>query len=236
MIQLMHVSKKYGRNYALDNINLTIQQGEFVYVVGPSGAGKSTLIKLLYRQMLPTKGRIRINKFDLTRLKARQIPFLRRELGIVFQDFKLLPRLTAYENVAYAMEVTEKNPRLIRSRVMDVLSMVGLSSKSRRFPDELSGGEQQRVAIARAIVNRPSVVIADEPTGNLDPTTSLEIIKIFEHINQQNTTVIMATHNNEIVDQRPQRVVEIVDGRLRRDESKGAYKNAAVYLQTPYHR
>lgn len=234
MIQFNNVSKKYNRTVALQNINLHIEQGEFMYVVGPSGAGKSTLIKLLYRQIQPSKGVIRINKFNLTKMKERNVPFLRRELGIVFQDFKLLPRLTAYENIAYAMEVTEKKPNLIRSQVLGVMNMVGLSSKRSRFPNELSGGEQQRVAIARAIVNRPRIVIADEPTGNLDPATSADIMDIFENINRQGTTVIMATHNNEMVDKRPHRLLEIVAGQIVRDENKGAYHDAPVYTKTPY--
>ncbi|MFD1672501.1 cell division ATP-binding protein FtsE [Agrilactobacillus yilanensis] len=229
MIQFINVSKKYNRTYALREINLRIEPGEFLYIVGPSGAGKSTLIKLLYRQIRPTSGLIRINKFNLTKMKNRNVPYLRRELGVVFQDFKLLPRLTTYENVAYAMEVTEKRPTIIRNRVMDVLNLVGLASKSRRFPDELSGGEQQRVAIARAIVNRPKIVIADEPTGNLDPQTSAEIINIFENVNRQGTSVIMATHNSEMVNQRPHRLIEVVQGQIVRDENKGAYHHAAIY-------
>lgn len=229
MIQFVDVSKRYNRTYALQDVNLRIENGEFIYIVGPSGAGKSTLIKLLYRQILPTQGIIRINKFNLTKMKNREVPYLRRELGVVFQDYKLLPRLTTYENVAYAMEVTEKKPKMIRNRVMEVLNLVGLSSKTHRFPNDLSGGEQQRVAIARAIVNRPKIVIADEPTGNLDPGTSAEIINIFEHINQQGTSVIMATHNNEMVDQRPHRVIEVVAGRIVRDEHKGGYHHAALY-------
>ncbi|KRM31147.1 cell-division associated ABC transporter, ATP binding FtsE subunit [Agrilactobacillus composti DSM 18527 = JCM 14202] len=228
MIQFVDVSKKFQRKTVLENINLTIQQGEFVYIVGPSGAGKSTLIQLLYRQLLPSKGIIWVNQFDLTKMKAKGVPYLRRELGIVFQDFKLLPKLTVFENVAYAMAVTEKKPALIRRRVLEVLKEMGLANLRHRFPSELSGGEQQRVAIARAIVNRPSIVIADEPTGNLDPETAAGIINIFEAIHRQGSTVIMATHNHELVDRRPHRVVEIVAGQIVRDQAKGAYHYAGI--------
>ena len=200
MIELKNVVKEYPNGItALKGIDLTIEQGEFVYIVGASGSGKSTLIKTLYREEKITSGIIKVNEYDLVRMKDRQVPYLRRELGVVFQDYRLLPRLTAYENVAYAMEVIEKRPEEIKSRVIEVLEMVGLKDKIRRYPSELSGGEQQRVAIARAITNKPSVLIADEPTGNLDPDTSNEIMEIIERINQQNTTVIMATHNQSIV-------------------------------------
>ena len=176
---MMNVSKKYGKGIlAVNNLSVRIQDGEFVYVVGPSGAGKSTFIKMMYRQEKATKGRITVGKYDLTKMREREIPYLRRYVGVVFQDFKLLPRLTVYENVAYAMEVIEKSPKEIQRRVEEVLALVNLTHRMTMFPDQLSGGEQQRVAIARAIVNTPAVLIADEPTGNLDPETSMEIMDI----------------------------------------------------------
>ncbi|BDR57945.1 cell division ATP-binding protein FtsE [Xylocopilactobacillus apicola] len=225
MIELKNVIKKYPNGIvALKGIDLKIEQGEFAYIVGPSGSGKSTLIKTLYREERVTSGIIKVNEYDLMRMTHKQVPYLRRELGIVFQDFRLLPRLTAYENVAYAMEVIEKRPEEIKSRVMEVLEMVGLKDKIRRYPNELSGGEQQRVAIARAITNKPSILIADEPTGNLDPDTSNEIMDIIERINQQNTTVIMATHNQSIVNQYVHRVLTIQQGRLVSDQEEGGYR------------
>ncbi|MGL5899181.1 MAG: cell division ATP-binding protein FtsE [Lactobacillaceae bacterium] len=228
MIELKNVVKKYPNGItALKGIDLTIDQGEFVYIVGASGSGKSTLIKTLYREEKVTSGIIKVNEYDLVRMKDRRVPYLRRELGVVFQDYRLLPRLTAYENVAYAMEVIEKRPEEIKSRVIEVLEMVGLKDKIRRYPSELSGGEQQRVAIARAITNKPSVLIADEPTGNLDPDTSNEIMEIIERINQQNTTVIMATHNQSIVNNYVHRVITIKHGRLVSDQEKGAYRYEA---------
>ncbi|MEG0471890.1 MAG: cell division ATP-binding protein FtsE, partial [Solibacillus sp.] len=196
MIQMKNVIKKYPNGVVATNgITIEIKKGEFVYVVGPSGAGKSTFIKLMYREEKPTSGDVIVNGINLRTLKANRIPHLRRQLGVVFQDFKLLPRLTVYENVAFAMEVIEEQPKVIRQRVMEVLELVGLKHKVRMFPSELSGGEQQRVSIARSIVNRPKVMIADEPTGNLDPDTSWEIMNIFEEINRQGTTIVMATHN-----------------------------------------
>lgn len=228
MIELKNVIKKYPNGItALKGIDLSIDQGEFVYIVGTSGSGKSTLIKTLYREEKVTSGIIKVNEYDLVRMKDRRVPYLRRELGVVFQDYRLLPRLTAYENVAYAMEVIEKRPEEIKTRVIEVLEMVGLKDKIRRYPNELSGGEQQRVAIARAITNKPSVLIADEPTGNLDPDTSDEIMEIIERINQQNTTVIMATHNQGIVDHYVHRVITIKQGRLVSDQEKGAYRYEA---------
>lgn len=224
MIELKNVVKKYSNGIsALKGIDLKIEQGEFVYIVGPSGSGKSTLIKTLYREEKVNSGIIKVNEYDLMRMTNRQVPYLRRELGVVFQDFRLLPRLTAYENVAYAMEVIEKRPAEIKTRVMEVLEMVGLKDKIRRYPNEISGGEQQRVAIARAITNKPSILIADEPTGNLDPETSDGIMEIIEKINQQNTTVIMATHNQSIVDQYTHRVLTIQNGHLVSDQEEGAY-------------
>ncbi len=219
-----NVVKKYPNGVVATNgITVDIRQGEFVYVVGPSGAGKSTFIKLMYREEKATSGDVIVNGINLTTLKQSRIPKMRRHLGIVFQDFKLLPRLTVYENVAFAMEVIEEQPRKIRQRVLEVLELVGLKHKVRMLPSELSGGEQQRVAIARSIVNMPKVVIADEPTGNLDPETSWEIMNIFEEINARGTTIVMATHNREIVNTIRRRVIAIEGGMIARDEYGGDY-------------
>ena len=224
MIQMNNVVKKYPNGVvAANGISVDIKKGEFVYVVGPSGAGKSTFIKLMYREEKPTSGDVVIAGMNLTTLKNRQVPQLRRQLGVVFQDFKLLPRLNVYENVAFALEVIEENPKDIRKRVMEVLDLVGLKHKVRMFPNELSGGEQQRVAIARSIVNMPKVVIADEPTGNLDPETSWEIMNIFEEINTRGTTIVMATHNREIVNTIRKRVIAIEGGLIVRDVYGGDY-------------
>ncbi|HWK21928.1 MAG TPA: cell division ATP-binding protein FtsE [Ureibacillus sp.] len=224
MIQMKNVVKKYPNGVvAANGISIDIKKGEFVYVVGPSGAGKSTFIKLMYREEKPTSGDVIIAGINLSTLKKRQVPYLRRQLGVVFQDFKLLPRLNVYENVAFALEVIEENPKEIRKRVMEVLDLVGLKHKVRMFPDELSGGEQQRVSIARSIVNKPKVVIADEPTGNLDPETSWEIMNIFEEINTRGTTIIMATHNREIVNTIRKRVIAIEGGLIVRDVYGGDY-------------
>lgn len=224
MIQMNNVVKKYPNGVvAANGISVDIKKGEFVYVVGPSGAGKSTFIKLMYREEKPTSGEVVIAGMNLSTLKNRQVPYLRRQLGVVFQDFKLLPRLNVYENVAFALEVIEENPKDIRKRVMDVLDLVGLKHKVRMFPNELSGGEQQRVSIARSIVNTPKVVIADEPTGNLDPETSWEIMNIFEEINTRGTTIVMATHNREIVNTIRKRVIAIEGGLIVRDVYGGGY-------------
>lgn len=224
MIQMSNVVKKYPNGVvAANGLTIEIKQGEFVYVVGPSGAGKSTFIKLMYREEKPTSGDVIIAGTNLSTLKNRQVPYLRRQLGVVFQDFKLLPRLNVFENVAYAMEVIEEDPQVIRKRVMDVLDLVGLKHKVRMFPNELSGGEQQRVSIARSIVNMPKVVIADEPTGNLDPDTSWEIMNIFEEINARGTTIVMATHNREIVNTIRKRVIAIEGGLIVRDARGGDY-------------
>ncbi|MFC0187397.1 cell division ATP-binding protein FtsE [Fictibacillus aquaticus] len=224
MIEMIDVWKTYPNGVmALNGIDVFIEKGDFVYVVGPSGAGKSTFIKCMYREERPTKGAIMINGTNLAKVKERQIPKVRRKIGVVFQDFKLLPKLTVYENVAFALEVIEESPKVIRQRVMEVLDLVKLKSKARMFPDELSGGEQQRVSIARSIVNRPPVIIADEPTGNLDPETAWEIMDIFKEINERGTTVVMATHNKEIVNTIKHRVIAIEGGRIVRDEAKGDY-------------
>ncbi|WP_432357615.1 cell division ATP-binding protein FtsE [Sporosarcina sp. UB5] len=224
MIVMKDVYKKYPNGVvAANGINVEIGRGEFVYVVGPSGAGKSTFIKMMYREETPTKGDIIINGINLATLRNKRVPYLRRQIGVVFQDFKLLPKLNVYENVAFALEVIEESPKQIRKKVNDVLALVGLTQKARMFPNELSGGEQQRVSIARSIVNVPKVVIADEPTGNLDPETSWEIMKIFEQINARGTTIVMATHNKEIVDTIRHRVIVVDGGMITRDEYEGVY-------------
>lgn len=224
MILMKDLYKKYSNGVtALKGVDISIEHGEFVYIVGPSGAGKSTFVKLIYREEKPTNGTIYINDSNLNDLKDKQVPYLRRKIGVIYQDFKLLSQLTVYENVAYALEVIEENPKNIRGLVMDVLELVGLKNKARAMPDELSGGEQQRVSIARAIVNRPKIVIADEPTGNLDPETSWGIMRVFEEINSRGTTIIMATHSKEIVNTIKKRVIAIEDGRIVRDQDRGDY-------------
>jgi len=224
MIEMKNVSKVYGNGItAIHDLSVQIEQGEFVYVVGPSGAGKSTFMRLMYREVLPTEGTVSVGDFDMLNMKEKNVPFLRRQVGVVFQDFKLLPTLTVFENIAYAMEVLEKSPRQIEARVAEVLKLVKLEHKTDMYPNELSGGEQQRVAIARAIANMPRVLVADEPTGNLDPETSAGIMSILETINSQGTTIIMATHNSEIVNKYKHRVIVIDDGRITRDDVKGGY-------------
>lgn len=228
MIEMKNVTKTYDNGItAVQDMNVRIDQGEFVYIVGPSGAGKSTFMRLMYREVLPTEGTVVVVDKDVVKMKRKDIPSLRRQVGVVFQDFKLLPTLTVFENVAYAMEVLEKSPKQIEARVKEVLKLVGLEQKNKMLPNELSGGEQQRVAIARAIANMPRVLIADEPTGNLDPETSKEIMDILEQINDQGTTIIMATHNAEIVNDRLHRVLVIEDGRITRDDQKGGYSYEA---------
>jgi len=224
VIHMVGISKTYGNgSVALADISVHIGKGEFVFIVGPSGAGKSTFVKLLFREELPTSGTLIVHNRDVVALQPCEVPYLRRELGIVFQDFRLLPNKTVYENVAFAMEVIEAPRREIQKRVHHVLDLVGLKQKARTYPAQLSGGEQQRVAIARAIVNRPAVVIADEPTGNLDPDTSWEIMKIFERINANGTTIVMATHDKMVVDGMKKRVIAIEKGRIARDEQRGQY-------------
>jgi cell division transport system ATP-binding protein len=224
VIEMQEVWKTYSDGTpVLQNINVTIEQNEFVYIVGPSGAGKSTFMKLMYREERPTKGQIFVNNFNLGKLKARKIPILRRNIGVIFQDYRLLQKLNIFENVAFAMEVIETSPRQIKKRVPEVLEWVGLKDKMNSFPSQLSGGEQQRVAIARAIVNNPAVIIADEPTGNLDPETSWEIMKILDEIHERGATIIMATHNREIVNTLRKRVIAIENGRIVRDTRRGEY-------------
>ncbi|MCY0901729.1 MAG: cell division ATP-binding protein FtsE [Firmicutes bacterium] len=224
MIELQDVWKEYGNGTAaLSGVSVRIKQGEFVYVVGPSGAGKSTFIKLMYREERPTKGHIFVGGFNIERLRERQIPLMRRTIGVVFQDYKLLQKLTVWENVAFALEVIEASRRTIHRRVEEVLDLVGLSEKAGMNPRELSGGEQQRVGVARALVNKPSVIIADEPTGNLDPDNSWGILKLFERVNDRGTTIVMATHNRELVNATHKRVIAIEGGQIVRDQERGDY-------------
>ncbi len=224
MIQMRKVCKTYDTGVvALSDVNVDIQKGEFVFVVGPSGAGKSTFIKMLFREELPTEGRLLVNGHDVVAMERSEVPYLRRELGVIFQDYRLLPDKTVFENVAFAMQVIEAPRRLMQRSVNSVLDVVGLRDKYRSFPSQLSGGEQQRVAIARAIVNNPSIVIADEPTGNLDPETSWDIMDIFKRINRAGTTIVMATHDRNIVDTMKKRVIAIEDGRIVRDQQRGGY-------------
>ena len=225
MISMDHVTKQYkasGRP-ALDNVSVNIDKGEFVFLIGPSGSGKSTFMRLLLAEETPTSGEVSVSKFHINKISGRQIPKLRQVIGCVFQDFRLLQQKTVFENVAFALEVIGKQSGVITKVVPEVLEMVGLSGKADRLPSELSGGEQQRVAIARAFVNRPLVLLADEPTGNLDPETSREIMDLLDRINRTGTTVLMATHDHHVVDSMRQRVVELSLGRLVRDEQRGVY-------------
>ena len=224
MIEFQRVSMAYPNGVtALKSINLAVERGEFVFLVGESGAGKSTLIRLLCREFLPTEGSIRVQGRDIARLKRREVPFFRRNIGVVFQDFRLLENRTVYQNVAFAMQVVGAAEREMRKRVPDALQLVGLAAKAKMKPLELSGGEQQRVCLARAIVNQPSLIIADEPTGNLDPKTSMGIMDVLKAINIRGTTVIMASHDKEIVDAMRQRVLVLDGGKIVRDERRGVY-------------
>jgi cell division transport system ATP-binding protein len=224
MIVFEMVAKTYDPDVqALRDVSFVIDKGEFVFVVGASGSGKSTVIKLLLKEIEPTRGRIIVGGRDVGRLKRSKIPMLRRNVGCVFQDFKLLPNRTAYENVAYALKVQGESRAEIRRKVPEVLSLVGLSSKMNSLPDELSGGEQQRVSIARAVVNHPPLLICDEPTGNLDPDTSVGIMQLLYRINRGGTTILMVTHDREMVDKMRKRVIALEEGRLARDERRGGY-------------
>jgi cell division transport system ATP-binding protein len=224
MIEMQDVWKTYpDGTHAVRGITLKVDRNEFVYIVGPSGAGKSTFMKMVYREERPTKGQIFVNGVNLVSLKQRKIPYVRRHIGVIFQDFRLLPKLTIFENIAFAMEVIEAPKRLIKKRTMEVLELVKLRDKAGSFPSQLSGGEQQRIAIARAIVNNPAVIIADEPTGNLDPDTSWGIMKLLEEINYRGTTILMATHNKEMVNTFRKRVIAIEKGIVVRDELRGEY-------------
>lgn len=224
MIELTNVSKTYPNGArALVDVNLKIGKGEFVFLVGPSGAGKSTLIKLLYRDETPTRGQVQINGKNLVRMKEREVPYLRRGIGVVFQDFKLLPNKTVFENVAFALEVIGVSKNEVKVRTSATLELVGLANKESSFPNELSGGEQQRVCVARAVINNPALLVADEPTGNLDPETAWEIMDLLFSINKRGTTVIMGTHARAIVDKMQKRVIAIENGRVARDEENGGY-------------
>lgn len=223
MIAFDKVTKSYGTNIGIQDVTIRIDKGDFVFLVGPSGAGKSTFIKLILKEINADKGSIKLNGMEITRISNREIPKLRRNTGIVFQDFRLLPKKTVFENVAFAMEIIHMSPRSIRRQVPQVLSLVGISSKASKYPHELSAGEQQRVAIARAIVNNPTVLIADEPTGNLDPDTAWEIMRLLEQINLRGTTILMVTHAKDIVDKMGKRVIAIDKGRIVRDDASGSY-------------
>ncbi|EHR49365.1 cell division ATP-binding protein FtsE [Saccharomonospora marina XMU15] len=225
MIRLDSVSKVYKTSSrpALDGVSVDVDKGEFVFLIGPSGSGKSTFLRLLLREEVPSRGRVMVSNFDVAKMPRRKIPRLRQTIGCVFQDFRLLTNKTVAENVAFALEVIGKPKRTISKVVPEVLELVGLEGKSDRMPNELSGGEQQRVAIARAFVNRPLVLLADEPTGNLDPDTSQDIMLLLERINRTGTTVLMATHDHSIVDSMRRRVVELDFGRVVRDDRRGVY-------------
>ena len=223
MIQFVNVTKIYNELKALDNVTFEVKSGEMVFIVGPSGAGKSTLMRLLYREEKPTSGQVFVSKVDVSRLPNNQIPILRRKMGIVFQDFKLLANKTSFENVAYSLFAIGMDHLEIQKRVHSALKVVGLTNKSNDFPKNLSGGEQQRIGIARAIVQGPSLLLADEPTGNLDPLTSMEIFQLLERINQRGTTVIVATHNQNMVDQMKKRVIALNSGRVLSDIVSGTY-------------
>lgn len=218
MITFTNVTKKYGKNIGLENASVNIERGDFVFLVGPSGAGKSTFIRLILKEINADSGRIKVGDYVVTELASRQIPQLRRKIGIVFQDFRLLPKKTVFENVAFAMEIMHKSRRQIRKRVPQVLGLMGIEDKGKRYPQELSAGEQQRVAIARAIINNPKVLIADEPTGNLDPETATGIMELLDEINRTGTTIVMVTHAKDIVDRMNKRVIAIESGHIVRDD------------------
>ena len=224
MIKLDNVTKMYSHDVvALRDASFDIAKGEFVFLVGPSGSGKSTLLKLLLRDEVATGGRVLVAGRDIGRLGAWKVPQLRRNIGCVFQDYKLLTNKTVYENVAFALEVIGRPKHIVRTQVPQILDLVGLGDKLQHYPDELSGGEQQRVSIARAFVNRPLILLADEPTGNLDPATSVDIMKLLDRINRTGTTVVMATHDNAIVDAMRRRVIELTGGKIVRDQERGVY-------------
>lgn len=224
MIRLQNVSKSYGGRPALKDVSLHVALGEFAFLVGPSGAGKSTMMRLLYREETPSSGNVFIGGVNLNKLGSRQIPLLRRRLGIVFQDYKLLPRQTAYDNVAYILRALGVDESDVRKRVTSALNVVNLEDKASAYPDELSGGEQQRVGIARAIVNGPPVLLADEPTGNLDPATSLEIVQLLARISERGTTVLISTHDHTIVNTMRRRVISLKQGEVLTDVDSGMYE------------
>ncbi len=231
LIELAGVHKVYpGGRVALQDVSLSVEEGEFVFLVGPTGAGKSTLLRLLYRDEVPTRGRVHVAGWEVHRMRPGQVPLLRRQLGVVFQDFKLLPDRTVYENVAFALRAVGTPPEWIPGRVRAALELVGLENRADAFPRQLSGGEQQRASIARALANRPRLLLADEPTGNLDPDTSWEIVTLLSRINLRGTTVVMTTHNKTVVDILRRRVVELQDGRVVRDEVWGRYARPRAAL------
>jgi cell division transport system ATP-binding protein len=225
VIRFEHVTKVYDRTSrpALDDVSIEVERGEFVFLVGASGSGKSTFLRLVLKEEEASRGTVHVAGRDVARLSSWKVPHLRRQIGAVFQDFRLLPNKTVYENVAFALQVIGRSRHHIAQTVPETLELVGLAGKEKRLPHELSGGEQQRVAIARAFVNRPAILLADEPTGNLDPTTSVGIMRLLDRINRHGTTIVMATHDDEIVDQMRKRVVELDDGQLVRDQSRGVY-------------
>lgn len=229
MIHLERVSVAYPNGVrALNDVSLSIMKGDFAFIVGATGSGKSTLLKLLYREILPTDGAVVVAGEDVGRLRPAAVPYLRRKLGIVFQDFKLLPQKNVYENLAFALRVIGVSSKEIRYRIRDVLELVGLTHRCDSFPHQMSGGEQQRAAIARALVNHPTVLVADEPTGNLDPDTSWDIIQLLDQINTHGTTVLCATHDNQIVDRMKKRVIQLEGGYIVRDQHKGSYQQDEV--------
>ncbi len=223
MIEFIHVTKKYGDRAAVSDLSFFIDRNEFVTLVGPSGSGKSTLIKLLIAEEKPTKGQIVVAGRDITTLSSRELPYYRRKIGVVFQDYRLLPHKTVYENVAFALEVSNESSTELKDKVPPILELVGLKDKSKSMPDELSGGERQRVSIARALVHEPKLLIADEPTGNLDPINTWEIIDLLFKINKKGTIVVLATHDKEVVDALKKRVITLRDGKIVADQAKGKY-------------
>jgi cell division transport system ATP-binding protein len=226
VIEFRVVSKRYdGGDVGLDRANFSVERGDFVFLVGATGSGKSTVIRLLIKELEPTEGSIKVAGRELSRIRANRVPIYRRNIGVVFQDFKLLPNRTVYDNVAYALQVTGGTRREIRRRVPDILRMMGLSTKLHNYPDQLSGGEQQRVSIARAFVNHPPLLLADEPTGNIDPETSIDIMRLLYRINRTGTTVLVATHDQAMVDRMRRRVIELSHGRIVRDEASGLYSS-----------
>lgn len=229
MIRFENVTKIYdGETTALEHVSFHIEEGEFAFVIGPSGAGKSTVTKLITREELPTEGKIYVNGIDVPKLRRSKVPYLRRNIGMVFQDFRLLSQKTIEENIEFAMEVVGASPKEIKKTVPKLLTMIGLASRASAYPDQLSGGEQQRVALARALANQPPVLIADEPTGNLDPKSSAEIISLLNEINSHGTTVLVVTHDREIVNSLKKRVITISDGQIFSDEEKGEYHETPV--------
>lgn len=229
MIEFHNICYVYPNGVkALDEVDLYVEKGEFVFLVGSTGSGKSSILKMIYREIVPVSGDIYVNDRDITDMKRSQVPEFRRSLGVVFQDFKLIPYKTVYENIAYALEVTGVNSKRIRPQVEKVLELVNLADKAKRFPHEISGGEQQRTSIARAIVGSPIILVADEPTGNLDPESSWEIMELLDRINRDGTTIVMATHNREIVDIMKKRVILVSNGKISSDEEGGRYASAVT--------